>query len=411
MRFTRRWRFGIAAAALTVGTASAGSLKFKSDDGSIAGEFGGRVIVHGRFFTESNPKEDSFYFKELFLDTKGKIHKVFEYKVEGNFGTNGSASLADGWLAWKMHELFRVQFGQFKLPVLFEQVLSSSTSSFPERPLIDRLAPGRDIGFMVDGEILEDKALVYAVGMSNGRGSNAQDSNDSKDVFGRVGARVFKLFGVDEMGDLQLAISGTHGEQNGTGALSDVSDPSTGTTVVDYSGSSVAAGPRDRLGYEVLWSGGPASVTFEYLRQDQTVQRQFAGDPVIQRDGFKIDAWYLGGTWFLTGEEKKLGSLPKVKNPVHEGGLGAFELAVRYGVFNPSEKLVMNLPTRGYADPNFTASKVTEFFVGVNYYPANDVRFTLSYVTNDFEPSLDEGSGGDTQGSEGAIMTRMQIMF
>ncbi len=408
-------RIAFAAACLCGATAQAGKLTFKSEDGNLSGEFGGRIIMHGRFFTESNVKEDTFYWKELFLDTKGKINKVFEYKVEGNFGGT-TASLADGWLAWKVNDAFRMQFGQFKLPFLWEQTQSASVGDFPERPLIDRLAPGRDMAVQVNGNILDDGILTYAVGVSNGSGINTTDTNDSKDFFGQIRAKPFKMMEMDDSGDLQLAVSGVHGLQKTdavSGAHSDITSPSTGTTVVDYQATSFAAGPRDRIGYEVLWAGGPASATFEYARMDQTAQRNYAGgDPgTLKRDGFKIDAWYFGGTYFLTGEDKKLGSLPKVKDPVSSGGMGAFEIAARYGFFNPDQKLLLNQPTNAHTVSPSTASKVTELFFGINYYPVNDVRFTLSWVQNDFENDLDEGLEGRTQGDESAIMTRMQIMF
>ncbi len=414
-------RIGCLASLLAVGTvAQAGQLTFKSENGDISGEFGGRVIAHGRFFTESNVREDAFYFKEVFLDSKGKLYKVFEYKVEGDFSSS-TASLRDGWMAWKMHDMFRLQFGQFKVPFLFEEVTSASATDFPERPLIDRLAPGREIGMQVNGNLLEDGAVSYAAGMVNGTGLNAVDTNDSKDLFGQIRFCPFKMMEMEEeMGNLQLAVSGTHGNQKTdavSGVLADVTDPSTGTTVIDYSpgGSATvfASGPRDRMGYEVLWAKGPASVTFEYARMDQTAQRNYpSGDPgTLKEDGFTINGWYLGGSYFLTGEDKKLGSLPEVKNPVGTGGYGAFEIVARYAFFNPDQKLLQNFPTHTYADTNFTASKVTETFVGVNYFPVNGVRFSLAWVTNDFENDLDEGLEGRTQGDESVILTRMQVMF
>ena len=407
---------GIACAtALLCGAAvQAGQLTFKSESGDLSGEFGGRVIVHGRFFTDANVKEDTFYWKELFIDTKGKINKVFEYKVEGNFGGT-TASLADGWMAWKMNDMFRMQFGQFKLPFLFEETSSASTSNFPERPLIDRLAPGRDLGIQFNGDIIEGGAVSYAAGMSNGSGINTTDTNDSKEFFGQARCLPFKLMDMDDMGDLQLAVSGTHGSQrNDTpSAMTDITDPSTGTTVVDFQGTTVAFGARDRVGYEALWAGGPASITYEYVRMDQNIQRNYAGgDPgTLKQDRVRFNAWYFGGTYFLTGEDKKLGSLPKVKDPVSAGGWGALEVAARYGFFNPDQKLLHNFPTDSYTVSPTTAAKVTEIFLGVNYYPVNAVRFTLSWVMNDFSNDLDEGLEGRTQGHESAIITRMQIMF
>ena len=58
--------------------------------------------------------------------------------------------------------------------------------------------------------------------------------------------------------------------------------------------------------------------------------------------------WYVEGSWFLTGERRTYeeGQIvrPKVKNPVNDGGHGAWQLAARYDVINLDDDAAL-IPT------------------------------------------------------------------
>lgn len=392
-------------------SAQAGALSFKSESGDLSGEFGGRVIMHGRLFADSNPKNNSFYAKEVFLDTKGKIQKIFEYKLEGNFA-GSSATLADGWLAWKVNDYARFQFGQFKLPVVQEVVNSASAIDFPERPMIERLGPSRDIGIMLNGSLAEKDAFTYALGIANGSGANTSaDTNDDKDAFGRIGIKPFHFLEVEDFGTLEIAGAGQVGN-NSTAAAADITSPASTTTVLDFNASTSTIRKRSRVNPQLFWTMGPGSLSAEWCRQGMTVTRSYAANVVPIRDGVNLDAWYVGGSYYLTGEDKKVGGLPKVKSAWTDGGWGAWEVALRYGQFNPDQKLFHNWPNGEYAIKQNSAEKMDEIHLGVNFYPVNGVRFSLAWVHNDFDTDLQKGTGtGAVLKDEDVILTRFQVMF
>jgi len=85
-------------------------------------------------------------------------------------------------------------------------------------------------------------------------------------------------------------------------------------------------GSRVRTGLEALWESGPASLSSEFVVVSD--ERKGMGFDADDLPGVKATAWYVAGTWAITGEAKH-GRL----EPAHgflQGGAGAFEFAARF---------------------------------------------------------------------------------
>src|SRR6185295_19551585 len=83
------------------------------------------------------------------------------------------------------------------------------------------------------------------------------------------------------------------------------------------------------LGAEYAESFGPVTVQAEYaLANLEHTHLDTGGNPADS----KVDAWYLQGSWFMTGErapyKKERAAFGKPKNPL--GSFGAWELTARY---------------------------------------------------------------------------------
>jgi len=85
-------------------------------------------------------------------------------------------------------------------------------------------------------------------------------------------------------------------------------------------------GQRQRFEADVDWTAGPASLRAEYTRVSDTRSAQGIGDQDLP-DAL-AHAWYVSGTWILTGERKRRPLRPDTE--VHRGGTGAIELAGRF---------------------------------------------------------------------------------
>ena len=112
--------------------------------------------------------------------------------------------------------------GKFKVPVGLERLQSANDIRFVARAFPTSLAPNRDIGLQVGGNLLGDR-LNYAVAWANGANDGGSsetfadvDPNDDKEW----AARLFALpFGESEnfaLRGLGLGIAGTFTTQDGT---------------------------------------------------------------------------------------------------------------------------------------------------------------------------------------------------
>jgi len=89
-----------------------------------------------------------------------------------------------------MTEYADVAIGQFKVPVSWEGLNSSGALLFPERSLVaQKWGDKRDLGVKVTKTF---KYLGYYVGLFNGTGLNALDTNNSKDLTARLEAYPIK---------------------------------------------------------------------------------------------------------------------------------------------------------------------------------------------------------------------------
>lgn len=101
-----------------------------------------------------------------------------------------------------------VSVGQFKIPISYEGYNSASKLIFPERALISRkFGDRRDLGLKITKKF---DYFSYYVGVFNGEGQNNLDTNDQKDIAGRLEAYPFKgltvaVAGYTALGDRDLA--------------------------------------------------------------------------------------------------------------------------------------------------------------------------------------------------------------
>ena len=87
----------------------------------------------------------------------------------------------------------RLQFetGKFKQPVSYEQLIQDRYVPTMERSMIDQLVPARDVGSDDPGHKVFDDRLEYGVAVSNGEINGNTDTNNDKDINGRIAVRPF----------------------------------------------------------------------------------------------------------------------------------------------------------------------------------------------------------------------------
>ncbi len=219
--------------------------------------------IQGRY-TLTDEGTHEFSIKRARLGLKGKILENMNYYLQID-GVK-SPILMDAQVEWGFIPEAKLAFGQFKIPFSLENLTSSSSLDNVNRShTVEELCPGqdigasgRDIGMTVSGKF---SWVEYSVGIFNGSGINRRDTNEKKDIVGRL---VFR-----PVDSLALGVSQYLGDQRALAA-----DPH-----VD----------RDRTGVDVLFSRGPAFVKGEYI---------FARDDLARRAG-----WYVRGGYFFIPEK------------------------------------------------------------------------------------------------------------
>ncbi len=210
---------------------------------------------------------------------------------------------------------------------------SASDIVFAERAFPSGLAPNRDVGLQLSGEVSKG-LFAWQAGVFNGvpdLGNGDNDVTDAKDFVGRV---FFQPFTAGPLTGLGVGVGGSTGLERGTTAAPALASYRTPgqQTFFRYASSTTAPattayadGRRSRLYPQAYFYTGPLGLIGEYAESWQTVTRSGTTAKL------KHTAWQTTGSIFLTGEKNSFKSATPTKpfDP-KAGTFGAVELAAQY---------------------------------------------------------------------------------
>ena len=291
-------------------------------------DFRGRFAVDGtdsETSTDDPAETSSIDLGKKRLGVSGEIKNVVEFQIEAELTSDDPWRDVYGEI--KYFPFARVRGGKFKIPFSLDENTSASRLDFMFRSLAaTHLAPGRDVGVMVHGRVLNE-LIRYEAGVFEHDGKNARTNNTSK-VFGdqttAVRVNVEPLRNVkNAVGDLSIGVAFTQSDvPEGIPGLR-------GQTVLEQnffsSSEYIVSGPRKRLGVEMEFLPGPASIKMEWMRVDTERHGQSVEDTDLSP--LVGEGWYVSGTYAITGEKKSRVQRPK--KPLFQGGYGAIEVGAR----------------------------------------------------------------------------------
>lgn len=368
-------------------------------------DFGAKL--HG---DKRNPGDDPADFDDLQLTrarvgVDGELFKVFQFSVDreltdsGDLKVNAKAQKnpwRDVWGELKVADAVQVRGGRFKVPFSLDQLTGVSNNDFVYRSLGGiYLTPARDTGGMVHGRLF-DRAFTYAVGYFEHDGDNAR-SNKVAGGDRTIAARVTAL----PLAAITL-LNLDKAEVGANYATTDVTDDSElpnglrGRTVMSqytFFEPVFVRGARNRYGVDLDWTNDQFGARAEYMAV--TDAREAQGLRGNNLNAARARAWYVQGTWVVTGDKKDRPVEPK--HPLPMSGIGAIELAARY------ERLWFDSKATG--EPAFTNSRAevilpngdTAFTLGVNWYLNRWVKLQLNVIHEELQdngrtPRLDGGT-------------------
>lgn len=365
----------------------------ESADGKFKIQAGGLFQFDNRnyFDNNGNAGTNDYVFRRVEPQLKGTLFGIYDFNFLTEFA-GANAGILDAYIDARLDPAFKIRAGRFKAPVSLERLQSGAALRFVERGYIsDNLAPNRELGLQVHGDLFQGK-FNYAAGIFNGQvdGQAAQnaannDTNNDKDLQGRVFIEPFK--GSDSaLAGLGFGISGTWGDVKGK-----VGDTQLTTgyqtagrnKFFTYDANAFADGNRHRWSPQGYYFNGPFGLQAEYARVYQDVSRQ---NGTLHHDQLEHDAWQVHATWVLTGEDNNFGTIkPKRVFDLDKGGLGAWEVGVRYQQLNVDSDTFRGTSTTRFADPQASAKKATGVALGLKWYLNDNVQFASSYEHTTFD--------------------------
>jgi phosphate-selective porin OprO/OprP len=292
--------------------------------------------------------------------------------------------------------------------------------------MVNQLAPSRDVGGMVSG-FLFDGLLGYNLGYFNGSGQNTADTSNEKMFAGRLGLFPFVTSKNIWLKGLSLGVSGTVGEsenrQSARGQTTARTNPR-----FQFFAPQPTNGDRYRWEVDLSWLVGPASLRFEYAQQQD--QRINLGPNHSDLAPVAANAYYITGTYLITGEDAQLNGPVRPKNPFTpffgEIGPGAWEVALRYSALDFSSNDPLNFfngnISSGIPGGRSTAENGAQSFTaGVNWYLNSRTRMMFTWSQYWYENALgtpfscQQSSCGAANlrrgGSNWEIQSRLQFWF
>ncbi len=375
----------------------------KAPDDSFKLKLRGYAQADARYF--ANDQEvlsvpDTFLVRRARVIVEGNVGPQFGFYIMPELAN--TVALQDAYGDWKFNDAAKFRFGKFKSPFSLERLQSITASNFIELGLPTNLAPNRDTGFQLSGDIL-DQSLNYAFGVFNGAvdlGSIDTDTNNDKDLVARVFSHPFKNSDVASLNGLGVGVAASYGEKQGT-ALPTYK--STGQANIFAYGSTVSAdGDHFRLSPQFYYYNGSLGLLGEYIESRHNVSR--TATPTL-RDTLEHEAWQLSGTYVLTGElATHKGVTPRVPFNWKDKTWGAFEVAARYAQLDIDDDAFTN----GFASSTAYVTEADAWGLGLNWYLSKNTKFMLNYEQTAFDGGA---AGGRDREDEEVILTRFQIAY
>ncbi|MCF8473734.1 MAG: hypothetical protein K9G26_03475 [Emcibacter sp.] len=335
---------------------------------SADGKF--KMKIRGRIFTDyssvsvknaagtslADQKRDATEFRTARLGVEGVLFSDVKYKFETDL-TGGETEIKDAYFQWNLKPV-SITVGQFKTPNSLEEQTSSRYITFMERAAFtDAFGLARQIGIAVG---YAENDITFNAGLFQGDFENTDHQQDRT-----YAARV--TYGPKLDGDIRLHVGASvrYRELDTAGGERYRQRPFAHLAVSRYVDTHTLDATSDTLyGLEAAGIMGPFSLQGEYAVQSVNL--------TDSSNNAKFSGGYASATYFITGESRgyKNGAMDrvKVKNPVFEGGMGAWEVAVRYDTLELND-----------AAADILGGKQNTMLLGVNWHLNNYVRMMADY--------------------------------
>lgn len=381
-------------------------LAVKTPKGDFDFKLRGTVQFDQRHFLGDDAPafNDTHLFRRIRPSLEGTLGPLVAWRLTPEFAGDG-ASVIDAYIDVRFDPRYTLRVGKLKGPVGLERLQSASALALIERGFPTELAPNRDIGAQLQGE-LRGGTVSYAFGLFNGapdgRDSPTVDADDHFEWAARLFFEPWKN-DANALSGLGFGLAASAGEKEGTGNSFLPRYRTPGQNVFfAYRGGVAADGDHVRWSPQAYFYRSRLGLLAEYIRSEQEV---LVGGNAASRTDLAHDAWQLTASWVLTGEDASYRGVARPDRPFAVGGegWGAFELVGRLGELDVDDDA---FPL--YASTDSAASCARAWGIGLNWYLTPNLKLVLNHT----RASFDGGApGGRDREDEKTLFSRVQVSF
>ncbi len=395
-----------------------GKPTFRTGDGLFTMSIRGRAHLDSAIYDQDDSQvpalNSGVNFRRAEFGLEGTFMRDWGYKMNFQWGDSGNekaSTIKDLYLSYNGIKGVSIMAGAIQTFMTLDDSTSSNDITFIERSSAANLATSLGAG---DGRISfgargATENFYGSLFYTTETVGQANTSNEGSAIVARTAYRISPMSDMN----IHLGVSGTYSMDPATnsGVNGQVRfrdrpelrvDP---TRLVDITvtnaESAYVVGPEFAMNY------GPFKAQAEYYRY--AVQRSGVADVDPS-----FDAWYVQGSWVITGEKYKYSMEDAAFKGVKPsspfslgGGIGAWELAARYSVADLNDNV--NAGAVATAN-NFRGGEQKITTVGLNWYPINNVRVMLEYIDVDMDKLAANGVA-DAGESHKAYASRIQFAF
>jgi phosphate-selective porin OprO/OprP len=393
-------------------TASDGRVEIVSGDGQTSLRLRGLVQADYRWYDAANDPAGTFILRRARVIFEGKFNNIFTYVVQPELA--GTVQILDANLNAAFTPGFNVRVGKFKTPIGLEQLQSDPMAFFNERSVATGLTPNRDVGIAFHGEVL-NKTVSYAVAVLNGvpdGGSNIAGTSDF-DADKNVAVRLFTTPFINDkdsfLNGLGVGVAASKGDFATTAGRAAGYRTDGQQNFFTYDPSVVAAGEGSTVSSQGYFYRGPFGMLAEYVVSAIDVQRAAFGVREVKNHAYNLAVGYV-----LTGENSSYrGVTPKTSFNLKNGTWGAFEIVARVAGVDIDDTAFAGPAALRLANPNTSATRLTAYGLGLNWYLSRSIRagFNLYHNKFDLAPGAAPAATALIADDETTFISRLQVSF
>ena len=368
----------------------------QSADGDFRLQVNLLVQADGRFGLDDpqNNVISTFAMRRLRPILQGRVARFFDFYFVPDLA-GGAVNIRDAYIETRVSPAFRIRVGKGKTPFGLERLHGAASLTFVERALPTTVAPDRDLGVHLIGDVFGG-ILNYDAGVFNGVADGASadlDTNDSKDVAARLVVHPFNTTTTSAWRGLGLALAASSGRQP---AVLPSFRTSGMQTFFSYDRAATGEGVRNRFSPQYFYYYKSVGTFGEYVHSEGHVTKGAVSDDITH------ESLMIAGSVVVTGEAASdRGVRPKKPFDPGRHTWGALQLAARYHALSVDPKAVaLGLAAAG------SSRGAKSFTVGANWY----LNPFIKWVFN-FERTVFDGDPNGARHAENAILFRNQISF